>query len=318
MSLIPNNAGTAPTYILENPELEVIVEQDGIEPRPSTSPAPLEAVAEPVKTAEDVALPALDPEILLALGEVNDEGPTWGQSIHTNLSQLWEPLLKNGLPKEIKENLLKQYIIPENCKLLQAPKLNNEIAAAIHEMTRQRDKKVELKQRQLGIGVTAISKAMTTLLTSDSKIEAIKILSDGCRILCDLHHSETQSRIKMITPGLAKPFLNVIQDSARDETLFGSNLSEKIKASITIEKQGLQIKKTALPPRISPSASQNVTPARQQYQGNWSCPPRYPTNRGGRGNQKRYPPSSRRSAAATIAPAHPKPSFNRPRAPPRQ
>lgn len=263
-------------------------------------------------------MPTLDPEILSALGEATDQGPTLGEDIHNNLTQLWQPLLTKGMSKETKDKLLKQYLIPSNCTLLQAPKLNIEIAAAVIEMVRLRDKKVETSQQQLGSGITAISRAMTTLLTSDNKIEAIKTLSDGCRILCDLHYSETQARIKMITPGLAKPFLNVIQDSARDDTLFGASLPDKIKASKTIEKQGLQIKKTAPPSaRANPVAAQNSMPARQQFQGNWTGPPRYPTNRGGRGGLKRYPQPSRRPAPAAAAPAPSRSNQNRPRAPTR-
>ncbi|XP_060803745.1 uncharacterized protein LOC106132281 [Amyelois transitella] len=160
-----------------------------------------------------------------------------------------------------------------------------EISAAIAEMVRLRDKKVESYRQQLGSGITAVSKAMSSLMTGDNKIEAIKTLSDGCRILCDLHHSQTQSRIKMITPGLAKSFLNVIQDSDRDETLFGISLPEKIKASKSIEKQGLQIKKPV--PVRQPPASQNTpAPVRQQVQGNWVAPPRYASNRGGARNSE--------------------------------
>lgn len=218
----------------------------------------------------------MDPEVLSAIGEATDQGPTWGEDIHSNLTQLWQPLLTKGMSKENKHKILKQYFIPSNCTLLQAPKLNIEISAAVVEMIRLRDKKVEPNQQQLGIGIAAISKAMTSLLTTESKIDAIKTLSDGCRILCDLHHLESQARIKMITPALAKPFLNVMQNSERDDTLFGASFPDKIKASKTIEKQGLQIKKqTAQPARPNPAAAQSTIMARQSYQGNWSGPPQW-------------------------------------------
>ncbi|KAL0871198.1 hypothetical protein ABMA27_004971 [Loxostege sticticalis] len=281
----------------------------------SASTTPQNDVPVPSTSLGTEAPPQLDPEVLSALGEATDSGPVLGQEIHNNLSQLWLPLLKKGMEKEAKDKLLKQYLIPSNCTLLQAPKLNIEISAAVGEMVRLRDKKVESTQQQLGIGVTAISRAMSSLLTSDNKIDAIRMLSDGCRILCDLHHSETQARIKMITPGLARPFLNVIQESERDETLFGVSLPEKIKASKTIEKQGLQIKKS-VPPARSNSAPSTST-ARQQFQGNWSGSPRYPSNRGGRGGQRRLPTSSRRPAATTTTSTQSRPNQGKSRAPPR-
>ncbi|KOB68161.1 hypothetical protein OBRU01_18711 [Operophtera brumata] len=103
----------------------------------------------------------------------------------------------------------------------------------------------------------------------------------------------------MITPGLAKPFLNLIQESERDETLFGVSLPEKIKASKTIEKQGLQIKKTVPPPRSNPIAP-STSVARQPFQGNWTGPPRYSTNRGGRGGHRKFPTPSRRPATTPL------------------
>lgn len=119
---------------------------------------------------------------------------------------------------------------------------------------------------------------MDTLLSSDNKIQALKYLSDGCRILTDLHYSLTKDRIKLITPSLEKSFLHVIQDSERDDTLFGNSLSEKIKASKAIERQGSQIIKTVTTQK--PVTVQS-TASRPAHQGNWSGPPRYPSNRGG-------------------------------------
>ncbi|KAI8441961.1 hypothetical protein MSG28_005632 [Choristoneura fumiferana] len=187
--------------------------------------------------------PQLDPDLLTALGETVDDSPQYGPHIHTNLAQRWQPILKKGLPKETKEKLLKTYLIPENCTLLQAPKINAEISAAVLDVVRNRDKKIEAAQQQLGAGITAINKGLTILLTSEDKVTATKHLSDACRILSDLHYMETQTRAKLVTPALSKQFLNVIQDCERDETLFGAKLPEKIKASKAIEKQGLQIKK---------------------------------------------------------------------------
>lgn len=252
---------------------------------PPTSPSPditNDEIAPPVPESTPLPEPDLDPELLKALGDANDDVPAYGPKIHTSLAQRWDPILKKGLQQEAKEKLLAEYAVPENCKLLKAPTLNVEIYAAVSDLVRNRDKKLQTNQDQLGLGITAISKAMTLLLNSDDKIQSVKILTDACRILADQHYTQTQIRTKLITPGLEKSFLSVIKDEDRDETLFGSKLSEKIKASRAIEKQGLQIKKTQAP-KPSTSAPATPSPARNRYQGNWSAPPRYPSsNRGGR------------------------------------
>lgn len=268
----------------------------------STHPSATEPVS-PDKE-EDTA-PELDPELLGALGEETGSDPKFGEKIHRSLAQRWEPLLKKGLPKEIKDKLLEEYLIPENCTLLQAPKLNREVAAAISEASRQRDKRKETEQQQLGAGISAINKALTLMLTSDNKIEAIKLISDGCRILTDLHYQETQARVTVINYALAKPFLNIVQDCERDDTLYGNKLSEKIKASKTIEKQGLSIKKFTKPAK-APTTTEQATASSSRpqyqyrpsstYQGNWSGPSRFQQNRGGRrwSNRTNTPASNRR------------------------
>lgn len=94
----------------------------------------------------------MDAEFLLALGDPADESPTYGEKIHQILADRWLPILRNGVLKENKEKLMKEFSIPENCKLLRAPTLNPEISAAITEAARSRDKKLQTSQQQLGLG----------------------------------------------------------------------------------------------------------------------------------------------------------------------
>ncbi|KOB75474.1 Uncharacterized protein OBRU01_07555 [Operophtera brumata] len=156
------------------------------------------------------AAPDLDPELLSALGESTSDTPDYGENIHDNLSRLWLPLLKKGMPKENKDKLLNEYVIPDNCRLLQAPNLNAEISAAVPDMVRNRDKTLKATQQQLGSGITAINRAIDLLLKSDNKVQAMKHLSNGCRLLCDSHYTATQNRIKLVAPSLDKSFLHMI------------------------------------------------------------------------------------------------------------
>lgn len=299
-------------------------------PSPPTTPAPAPSPASPHEPSEELDPPPLlaqdandhvaptlapspalapsselDPELLLALGEAADDVPVYGPDIHDTLARRWLPILKKGLQSEVKEKLLKDYAVPSNCKLLKAPSLNPEISAAVADIVRGRDKKIQTKQDQLGLGITAINRAMTSLLTSDDKVQAVKILSDGCRILTDLHFIETQVRTKLITPGLDKSFLTVIKDHDRDETLFGNTLPEKIKASKAIERQGHQIKKTAVPKASTSNAPSSLN-SRPRAQGNWAGPPRYQSSsRGGRTPSYPYRGQYRRAPPATSTPPFP-------------
>ncbi|KAJ8704291.1 hypothetical protein PYW08_013015 [Mythimna loreyi] len=62
----------------------------------------------------DVRPVELDPEILSALGEPADDSPEFGENIHQDLAQRWQPILKRGLPKEVTDKLLKEYLVPSN------------------------------------------------------------------------------------------------------------------------------------------------------------------------------------------------------------
>ncbi|KAL4702146.1 hypothetical protein ACJJTC_016242 [Scirpophaga incertulas] len=273
----------------------------------STDQAPATTVAAEAPETE----PALDPDLLLALGASTSESPDFGDAVHESLATLWHPILRKGLPKEEKEKLTKEYLIPVNCKLLQSPTLNPEIAAAASEIVRGRDKKLASFQQTLGLGISAVNQAMDTLLKSDNKSRALKQLSNSCRLLTDLHFSFTKDRIKLVVPSLEKNIVHVIHDVERDETLFGNSLGEKIKACKAIEKQGSQIRKTNMQNR-SNAASQPST-SRPAQQGNWTGPPRYPSIRGGRGGQQR--PASRvnrRSYPSTSSQTAPK-NFSHPK-----
>ncbi|CAG9087712.1 unnamed protein product [Plutella xylostella] len=300
--------------------------EDAIQP---AAPAVIETVAPASATADPstVECPVeeatseiiVDPELLAALGDSTAESPEYGPKILENLAMLWNPLLKKGMSKENKEKLFENYPIPDNCRLLQAPKLNAEMSPTVlSDMVRNRDKKLMHFQQQLGHGVTAVNRAMDILLKTDNKAEALKHLSDSCRILSDFHSMFTQYRVKLINPSLDKSFLAIVQDTERDETLFGNTLGEKIRASGTIHKQGLQIKKN-VPNQNKPMPSTSGRP----NQGNWSGPPpRYhqPTNRGGRRCPRRPIMSVVRRPYPYHPPAPPAPQArmpfsNRPRAP---
>lgn len=128
-------------------------------------------------------------------------------------------------------------------------------------------------------------------------------LSNGCRLLCDSHDHMSKNRMKLISPSLDKSFLHMIKESERDETLFGSSLSEKIKATKAIEKQGLQIKKPVPKPQRPTALHSVVRPA---FQGNWTAPPRYPpANRGGRGGFRKPQTTAGPRHTYTTATSHP-------------
>ncbi|XP_031783514.1 uncharacterized protein LOC116416958 isoform X2 [Nasonia vitripennis] len=82
------------------------------------------------------------------------------------------------MDKDWRTSLLKKYLIPSNCSLLNAPQLNAEVKSVISSIALKKDNYNETRQQQLGAGITAIAKALTALLNSeeDGKSANLKAL----------------------------------------------------------------------------------------------------------------------------------------------
>ncbi|XP_031783513.1 uncharacterized protein LOC116416958 isoform X1 [Nasonia vitripennis] len=93
------------------------------------------------------------------------------------------------MDKDWRTSLLKKYLIPSNCSLLNAPQLNAEVKSVISSIALKKDNYNETRQQQLGAGITAIAKALTALLNSEEdgksanlKALLIEHLGDGDEI----------------------------------------------------------------------------------------------------------------------------------------
>ncbi|KAI8428154.1 hypothetical protein MSG28_002401 [Choristoneura fumiferana] len=176
--------------------------------------------------------PEIDPTLLLALGDFVPEPSEWGEDINDNLAKRWEPILKDGLKKEVREEILKKYLLPNNCQLSKPPTLNPEVAAVLTESSRNRDTRILKKQSQIGCALAVIGKVVSGMLKKSIEAqEALRLLSDASKLIADSHHTETDTRRALITPLLEKSFVESFKDRKRDSHLFGEKLGDFIKSS---------------------------------------------------------------------------------------
>lgn len=56
------------------------------------------------------------------------------------------------MPKDTKHKIIEEYIVPDNYRLLQAPKLNAEISAAIPKIARNRNKNYQFGSNNSALG----------------------------------------------------------------------------------------------------------------------------------------------------------------------
>ncbi|KAI5651343.1 hypothetical protein NE865_00587 [Phthorimaea operculella] len=239
---------------------------------PSTNPG--------TSTSNEVT--PLPDDILEALGNPKGKEEVFGPKIPEEIAKRWGRVLVDGLTKEQKQEIIEKSLIPDNFRLVKAPLLNQEIIPVLSEAARNRDKLLEKSQNQLGLGISGLTNIASDIIEDKTnKIELLKKLSEISQIFLDLHYEDTKRRRKLITSSLDKKFLNMISDVKRDTYLFGVNLSEKMKASKSAERSGLQIKRT----------DQIALSSRKQHyqQGNWRNPPRAPAQRAHRqGGKNRY------------------------------
>lgn len=227
------------------------------------------------------------------LGVPKRSEETFGKKIPSEISERLGKILVEGLAKGQKEALIAKTLIPENFQLAKAPKLNAEVASVLVDSAKNRDKRLEVMQNQLGSGIADLT---SDLVSKDlSKLEIIKRISEVNHIFLDLHHEETMNRRRLIIPMLDRSFIKIIEGVKRDKYLFGDSLGENTKNTKSLEKSGLQIKK---PVQTQSSSSKNTGP----QQGNTRAPSR---QSGGAGILRALPAQPRFYPPATMRPPPP-------------
>ncbi|KAJ2950146.1 hypothetical protein O0L34_g11496 [Tuta absoluta] len=207
------------------------------------APAPTgtQTVSDPVAEPQE---PELDENILALLGDAPKIDTNLGNATHKDLALRWQEILGKGLPKEGKEKLLQEYLIPKNCDLLVAPELNPEVKSALADVMIRRDFSLMTKQKQLGMAIAAINQAIELLISKENHHKILKPVSDACRLLCDIHYEQTNTRRGFVISSINADMKETLSEAKRDKYLFGENLSEKLKTAKSIKKSGTDLKQT--------------------------------------------------------------------------
>ncbi|XP_064076304.1 uncharacterized protein LOC135194629 [Vanessa tameamea] len=202
-----------------------------VSPLPATPPA----VMTPQRSAD---AEELDSDILELLGDALKPNTCFGKSMHKDVADRWQDILGKGLPKETKEKLLSEYMVPDNCKMLVAPILNPEAKAALTDATVKRDHALLDKQKQVGVALSALSQAIDEIISianKEHKLKILKPISDACRILCEVHNSDTKLRRNFVISAVNSSLKDTLMETGRDDYLFGTNLAERLKTAKTIQ-----------------------------------------------------------------------------------
>lgn len=189
----------------------------------------------------------IDKDILEMLGDDPTKGKYEGEKIHESLADRWINLLRCGLTRDARNDLLKKYPVIANCSAVKAPKINQEVVAIMSDVAIKRDGYQAKFQNQLGAGLGAIGSALNYCLNAEitkqkENQKLISYLGDAGKLLTDLHHSLSLSRRSFITPNLNKNFKVLADNSPLDDFLYGKEFGERLKTTKNMEKFGKDLK----------------------------------------------------------------------------
>lgn len=198
---------------------------------------------------EEVAIETDLPEnILQILGDDPNLTKKHSFVLHDAIQSRWSHILCHGLDKESKITLLARHNVPENCPLLEPPKINPEIVPILSQAYLKRDTCHAHYQEQIAKGLSALGKAINPVLentqnaSSSSEDSLLPSLIDAGRILADLFRSISSTRRTLITQTVNKGVKDIIEKTTPGEFLFGPNLGEKIQTAKSLERAGRDLR----------------------------------------------------------------------------
>ncbi|KAL7288496.1 hypothetical protein TKK_0017461 [Trichogramma kaykai] len=216
----------------------------------------------------------LDEKVLNVIGESINVDRSLAPPIHETIKTRWKEVLQLGLPKEVREELLKKYPTPDNCTFLDPPKLNKEINTAMTDVCKSRDARIAGKHGKLQACIGGLSKILSIVL-ADNKEENIPIIeaaSDVARLLVDAIREETLIRRSLILSNINNSVKDSLTATEPDDWLFGKDLSDKLRQAKVTGQDARALAKVNTPSRYPKNQK---TPLRHQSRPKTEAPKGY-------------------------------------------
>lgn len=156
--------------------------------------------------------------------------------VHVELEERWRAWLKEGAPNEEIEELLESY---ERGEGFEAPKLNEAVEEQLSKVARKKDSFRVEAQKEMGAALMALGGALTHIMQEKNEVDhiyLIKTLSDVGKLITDMFHKQSVSRVTNIVPGFFENARELLRNTTPDEFLFGKNLVLELKESVAPDK----------------------------------------------------------------------------------
>lgn len=215
----------------------------------------------------------LDQEVLELIGKRLSDEKKVDIPIRQEVADRWLDILKQGLPADMRLDLIKKYPVPENCTMVNPPKLNLEVQARLTDPNKKRDDRILAKQAKLAAALAALAKVISAVLKSKDNT-LLAYVNDAARLLVDLQRDESLIRRALVIANFNSPAAKeVLSATVPDDWLFGFDLAEKFKAAKALEAPLKALEPTPkVPAPKQPSAtgsknSKNPPRTKKSFQG---------------------------------------------------
>ena len=145
---------------------------------------------------------ALNNEVKSTIENRINKNKRLGPPLHSDFVKLCENVVKNGLDDKERMELIEKFPPPNNCTIIEPPKLNTQIESSIQPTVKIRDNRIVKKQQKITACLSACGAAVALALSKEEENNPmIPILSDIASLMSDLQYDESVIRKSIILLG---------------------------------------------------------------------------------------------------------------------
>ena len=156
-------------------------------------------------------------------------GEKTGPSIDKVLSNIMQSLLNEKLPKEKLDAVQKEYLRPENCTNVVAPKINKQIWQQLKQDTKNRDSALQKIQTTMMSSLYAILQVCNNLSSSKPGSDNLTPLTHAAILLMSANRDFNLKRRELLRGDLNKQYASLCNPSVPVSSyLFGDDLNKEV------------------------------------------------------------------------------------------
>ncbi|XP_011676926.2 uncharacterized protein LOC105444406 [Strongylocentrotus purpuratus] len=146
-----------------------------------------------------------------------------GAPLHDDIAQSMTYLMSNKLEEKSLDEAAEKYLSPENCELLDTPRVNTIIWENLRSATRNKDLKIQYIQKSLTKGLCAFARSLNPATMTQEQHDALALL-------CNANYGLNSMRKNLIKPDLNPLFHHLCRPTYPvTKHLFGEDLGRQVK-----------------------------------------------------------------------------------------